>query len=197
MNMKEGIHAIIQKINQDGEWHGRERYEQIRADIDETIERENEFYQEEMVKRREMFTKHMEHEYGRRLERMNSRLNREYLSYQHILIDEIFDLAVSRLRDASEEEFSALFLATTKELQGSFTLQLGALSKDKFDIKYVDRAMKNNNRLLIIMSNKTIPNRSGFLLKDDRVEYNCLFEDLIEDQKSEQAAAILKEVFIN
>jgi hypothetical protein len=51
--------------------------------------------------------------------------------------------------------------------------------------------------LIITLSPETIPQKSGFILRDDRVEYNHLFEDLVEDIKSRQTAVILKEIFGN
>ena len=193
--MKAGIQSIIQKIHADAEGHVNERYEQIKRDIDEEIRVENEFYLEDYNKRCEILKNHNEHEHSRLLERLSSRMNREILTYQHSLTDEIFDMAVIKLREASEKEFLDMFAAVVGQLKGSFVLSMGELSKNKLDKNMVDKIVCGNEGLFIDLSNETVPNKSGFVLKDDRVEYNCLFEDLIEDKKNELSAAILKEVF--
>ena len=195
--MKTGIQAIIQKINTDTEQHSNEFYEQIKNNTDAEIENENAVYLAEINKRREMLKNHNEHEYARLFERMSSRLHREILTYQHLLIDEIFDMAASKLRNASDEELSGMFKAAVKNLKGSFVLYLGELSKGRLDTAEIEKVLirDENNGIKIILSDEIIPKKSGFVLRDERVEYNCLFEDIIEDMKNGRAASILKEVF--
>lgn len=195
--MIEGIHAIIQKISVDAQQDGNEYFEQRKKSIDEEINNENAVYLSELDKRREMLKKNNEYEYDRMLERMVSRLNRDILTYQHNLIDEIFDMAVLKLRDISEKDFAKMFRCAIKGLEGDFVLHLGELSKDRLDTAEIEKAVKEieNGGINIVLSGETIPKKSGFVIMDDRVEYNCLFEDLIDDKKNEQAAAILKEIF--
>jgi len=190
--MRAGIQAIVHKINVDTEEHSNERREQMKRDIDAEINNDTAVYLNDLAKRREMLQKHNDHEYIRLFERMSSRLNRDILTYQHNLIDEIFDMAAEKLRDASKKEFTDMFNSAVKNLKGDFTLYLGELSIDKLDEAKIENAGIN-----IILSDVVIPKKSGFVLRDDRVEYNCLFEDLIEDKKNGQSASILKEVFGN
>ena len=193
--LKTGIHSIIQKIQTDAELHSGERYEQIKNDIDREIESDNKFYTDDYNKRREVMRKHNEIEYSRLVERLHSRLNREVLTYQHHLIDEIFNMAVSKLRNISENEFSRIFMSAVRGLKGSYTIHIGEFSKDKFNDALISKAETENKGLSIVLSDKVVPAKSGFILRDDRVENNCLFEDLIEDKKNEQMATVLKEVF--
>jgi len=193
--MKAGVQAIIQKIQKDAEEHSVERYTQIKNTIDNEIAADNKLYRDDYFKRREMLKKHNEREYARLLERLSSRFYREILTYQHNLIDEIYDMAVEKLRNASEEEFADMFKAVVRGLKGKFNLYLGELSVGKLDIAEIEKAVKGKRGLEINLSGETIPKRSGFILSDDRVEYNCLFEDLIEDRKNRQTASIIKEIF--
>ena len=195
--MKAGIHNIIMKIHEDAERHSGERFVQIKSLIDGEIEGENALYSEESGKQREVLTKHNEHEYARRLEYQRSRLNRELLVYQHELVDEIFDTAVVKLREISDDEFSAMLITAARGLEGNYVLHLGELSARRRDSLAVEEAIKANKGLHITLSAKMIPGKSGFLFHDDRVEYDFLFEDLVEDLKNERIAAIMKDVFGN
>jgi len=197
MSVKAGVQAIIMKISEDAQQHGDERYSQIKCAIDHEIESENVIYQEESDKQREVLRKHNEHEYARRLEYQRSRLNRELLVYQHELTDEIFDMVVAQLRDVPNDEFAEMFKSAVKWLKGSYTLHLGALSEGKLGSRDIEGAVGETEGLAISLSPDTIPNKSGFLLRDDNVEYNHIFEELIEDVKKDNAAAIIKEVFGN
>jgi len=193
--MKEGIQAIIQQINLDAVQHGDQKFAQLKNELDRELERERALFQKELDQHREVFIKHTEQELKNQLERLSRRLNRELLTYRHELLDEIFDMAVSKLKDISEQEFADIFISAVKGHEGSYTLYIGEYSRDKLDARTVSEAVKASQGLEITISGDEIPRKSGFLLRQSGVEYNYLFEDLIEDKRSEQSAAILKEVF--
>ena len=195
--MKAGIQAIIQKINLDAEQHAGERYMQIKNEIDEKNAGEIRLHWDDFAKRREMQKKHDEHEYARQIERIGSRLNRETLTYQHKLVDEIFDMAAEKLKGVPKGEFFAMFKSAIKGLQGSYLLRLGEFSEGKLDENDIKKAIGENGDadMEIILSGESVPQKSGFVLSDDRLEYSCLFEDLLLDKKNGQTAKIMREVF--
>jgi vacuolar-type H+-ATPase subunit E/Vma4 len=195
--MKAGLQAIITRISEDAQQYGNERYLQIKNTIDSEIDAENEVYHEEFNKQREILRRHNEHECARRLEYQRSRLNRDLLLYQHELIDRIFDMAVEKLRDISTDEFTAMFKSAMKLLKGSYTLHLGERSKGKLGDNAIKDAMAETEGLSITLSPNAIAGKSGFALRNDNIEFNNVFEDLIEDVKKDKAAAIMKEVFGN
>jgi hypothetical protein len=195
--MKAGIQAIIRKINADAERHAGERYAQQKSEIDEKIAAEIMAYSNELAKRRELQKKHNEHEYILLIDRLKGRLGRELLTYQHSLTDEIFDMAAAKLKKASKQEFFEMFKAVIKILRGRFDLQLGELSEGMLNKKDVELALEETGRadIEINWSGGLIPKKSGFVLGNEQIEYNCLFEDLISDKKNGQAALVMKEVF--
>ncbi|MCL2152865.1 MAG: hypothetical protein FWH57_07910 [Oscillospiraceae bacterium] len=195
--MKAGLQAITMKISEDAQKYSQERYMQIKDAIDGEIDAENKIYEEEFNKQREALKRHNEHEFTRRIEYHRSRLNRELLLYQHELTDGIFDMAVAKLRDVSADEFTVMFKSAVKWLKGSFTLHLGERSKGKLINSAIEEAMRETEGLSITLSHDTITGKTGFVLSNDNVEYNNLFEDLIEDVKKDNTATIMKEVFGN
>ena len=190
-----GIHAIIQKIHADAESRGAELREQIRNEAASEISAEQSLRNEEIEKRRQALLKQNEHEYGRLRERMSSRLHRDLLSYRQELLDEIFDLTVEKLKNASEKEYSDMFTAAVKGLRGRFTLYMGEYSVGKLTARDAGKAAVENSGLSIKFSHEVVLRKSGFSLRDEKVEYSCLFEDLVKDIKGAQAAALLREVF--
>jgi len=185
------------KISDDAQEHSSERYSQVKNAIDGDIGDENALYLAESNKQREVFRKHNEHEYARRIEYQRSRLNRELLLYEHELTDEIFDMAVEKLHVASNDEFTTMFKSAVKWLTGNYTLHLGELSEGRLSANALEEAMKETEGLIITLSPETIPDKSGFVLRNEIVEFNHIFEDLIEDVKKDNAAAIMKEIFGN
>ena len=190
-----GIHAIIQKIAADAEQHSSERLARKKSDVDREFDGKKAIYDDEHSKRRDIHMNHNKHEYALMLDRLNSRYYHELLTFRHALIDDIFDMAAAKLADSSKQEFSDMFAAAVHRLEGEFILYIGEFSQGRLDAKTVEEVQKENDGLKISLSPDAIQGKSGFLLRDDRVEYNCLFEDLIEDKKNEQANMILKEVF--
>jgi len=193
--MKAAIQTIINRINEEAQRDSEARFEELQNNIEETIARENEFVRENLLKRRELVIRHNEQEYVRLLEHLSSRYSRDILAYQHTLVDEIFTLAVEKLIAAPAEELLSLIADSVKTLQGKFTLYLGELSASKVDRSRVAAALGEHPGLEIVIHDEVIWSKSGFLLRNDQVEYNSLFEDLVEDKRNEQSALILKEVF--
>jgi len=192
-----GIHSIIQKIHTDAESHSAGLCERIRDDADKEISLEQALQSEEIGKRKQALLKQNELEYGRLQERLSSRLHRELLSYRHELLNEIFDLAVEKLKSASAAEYAKMFSAAVKGLTGRFTLYLGEYSVGKLTARDAGKAAAENSGLSIKFSHEVVLRKSGFSLRDEKVEYSCLFEDLIKDKKGAQAARLLREVFEN
>ena len=195
--MKAGIQAIIMKINEEAGLHSGERYEQIKGSIDREIDDELALLTSDSNKQRDVLDKHNKHEHARRLEYQRSRLNRELLLYQQELTDGIFNMAVEKLKSLPDADFQKMFIKAVSGLKGSFTIHLGALSEGKLSAGTIDEASMLNTGLKISISPESIPMKSGFVIRDDRVEYDHLFEDMVEDMKSSHAAAIMKEVFGN
>jgi vacuolar-type H+-ATPase subunit E/Vma4 len=192
---KQGIQAILQKIRADAQTHAEERYLVIKDEADKEIDGENAFIEDDYAKRRELLANHNAHEYALLLDRLNSRFNRELLTYRHNLIGEIFSEAVRKLIGAPAEDYAEMLLRAVAGLSGDVTLHIGELSADKITPAAIKAAQDANGNLFINVSDALIPNRGGFMLNDSRVEYNCLFDDLMEDKRNEQAAFILNEVF--
>ena len=195
--MKQAVQSIIQKINADADVHGNERYEQIKREIDEEIAEENAQYSDEQKKRREALIKNNALEFTRLAERIASRRHNDLLTYQNELLDGMFNRALAKLKNITEAELMDMFYNTIKNLSGVFELIPGGLSRDKFDAQKIKEAAGRIQNLSVMLSENTIPLKSGFVLRNEIIEYNCLFEDLIEEEKQEQAAKILKEVFGN
>ena len=193
--MKEGIQAIIREIDIDSVAHSNERAEQMKAAIDREINRENAIHLEELEQRKDILKTNSKLELRFKLERYSRRLNRELLAYRRELLDEIFELAVRKLRAISTKEYSDIFISAISGLSGSFTLHIGEHSFNKLSANIIEDAVGSNSDVSITVDPNPIHGKSGFIIKDSRVEYNYLFEDLIEDKKSEQAAQILKEIF--
>ena len=193
--MRLAAQSIINKIHEDAEDHGAERYARIKAEIDDEIRAENEFYLSEQAKRREALLKHDGLEYSRLTEKLDSRLKDEISQYRNDLLDEIFGRALEKLRGIEDGELFDLLGAALGGLDGVFVLYPGEFSKDRLTDEIVSKAAEGISGLRVTLSGEAVPGKSGFLLRNETLEYDCLFEDMLDEKKNEQAAFITREVF--
>ena len=193
--MNAGVQSIIDHIRADAAAHSLQRIAQIRLDVDTEIEEENTLLREDIAKRQETLSAYHEQEYKKIVDRLERRMHRELLLYQHDLLDELFEMAAEKLRNASQSELMDMFQSSLKGLSGGFDMIVGALSKGKLDPAAIKEVTQDNRDLRITLREETIPGKGGFVLRNNRVEFNCLFEDLIEEIKAEHSATILIGVF--
>jgi len=193
--LTDSVKELIRKIGEDAGRHAAERYEQIKIEIDDEINGEDSVYAEETRKKRESLVSHYNREYARINERVQNRLHQEIIAYQNALIEEIFISALNKLKNISGDAFIRMVLDALKNVEGTFDLYIGELSENKIDRPRLAEAVKGLRSVIIRVMDETVPRKSGFLFKDDRVEYDCLFEDLIDEKLNEQSAEILREVF--
>jgi hypothetical protein len=191
----EGVQAIIQKIHTDAEQHSNEQAELIRRECDEAIGEENALFSDEYKMRREGLLAQNEHEYTVLLARLHNRNNRELSTYRHSLVNEILEMTEAKLVAASNEELEGMFLLLAEDIMGDFTLNMGENSVGKISKETLTKAMEANLSLRVTLGRDVIPHKSGFLLCDQWVEYNCLFEDIVENLRNERASLLIKEVF--
>ena len=197
MSVKAMEQVIINKILDQARDDSVELKNKQRAGAEAVLKSQTEKYQHEYEKHQLLHKRHKEQELEDAIERRSSALNRELLNYLQQLYNEIFELAVAKLRAISEEEFAFLFEHAVADVRGDFTLYLGELTGDKLKPAVIERIVSGKDGLNMTLCPDTIPNKSGFMFADDFIEYNCLFEDLMKEKKDEQAASILKEVFFD
>ena len=197
MSTKAMGQIIIRKIHDQARDNSAELMKKRKASDEAMLESQMEKSRLEHKKHMELHEKTKEQELEDALERRSGAYNRELLNYQQQLYDEIFELAVDKLRTISTVEFVSLLEGAAKGVRGNYILYLGALTQDKITLSDVDRIVSENEGLHITLSPKPIAGKSGFVFTDDFIEYNCLFEEVMETKKDEQAAEILKEVFFN
>lgn len=190
--MKAGINAIIQKINEEAELHEQEKLAALAQKIDSDCERDIAAQTSDFERHRDILIRQKEHELSILLERKQHSLDREVLEYQRMLLDEIFDAAVLELRNIPKDQFISIFQSVTGGLSGEFDLILGQHSQGKLTKE--DTANTGSN-LKITLQDTLYQGKSGFILTNDNVEYNCFFEDLADHYKERRSAAIIKDVF--
>ncbi|MDO5457196.1 MAG: hypothetical protein Q4F26_02540 [Atopococcus tabaci] len=187
-NLRSGV---IEKITR----HGDEKVEAKEQEINEELAAYS--AQSDLVKERD---------FERITQKYNSLLTQNKQSYKNEkrnnllgvkegIIGEVIQEALAKLQLFEEEQLVPFIEQALSQIDGNkpHTIQFGDQTIDKISEELLDRLKAENIELII--SDQTIQRSSGFIVEQDGIEYNYIFEDLIKEIEPELKVDISKEVF--
>lgn len=118
----------------------------------------------------------------------------EVLQVKRSLLNHVFDDVRTILSSWQGETLRMFIQSAVKQLpQEQTILILGELTKDLLSTEDRQELIASTNTLII--SNETVAKKAGFVLQQDGIEYNYLFDALIEDLKQEYSSQLAKQAF--
>lgn len=123
--------------------------------------------------------------------------NRVLASKQQIL-DELFEAAKGQLQNISKEDFQR-FISNKLEvtqITGEVELIFGSKSRELVtDDMIASWQEAFGDKLVIHVATRTIPNRSGVVFKQKDIEFNFIFEALLEAKEEELSYQLIAFIF--
>lgn len=169
------------------------------------LEQAKEKHEREYLEKLQQMTREKESQRKLQLNKEDQRLSRleqqianqerqENLKSRQMLIDELFDGAVKQMTDWNSDQFlhfakRILNQFADKEIQLTF----GEITKSKLSFEQFQELYQSFPKLTIDES--SITQSAGFILKEGRVDYNFLFEQLVSSLRDEMSAELAKQVF--
>jgi len=195
--MKNNVHAILNQIREDYEKEAEEVLIESQKENEKEIENELNAISSDIENRKDKFIRSKESSLKVSIERKESRIHRQYLSYKRELLEEIFAEAVNKLDNMPKEDFYNFCQAELKKanLKGDFEFRLGEFTKDLLTNEDLIKISEKLPDMNISISDKIVGKKGGFVLLDDNIVYNFLFEDIVEDKKISDVAMVAQEVF--
>ena len=119
------------------------------------------------------------------------------LAAKQEIIEEAFELALKKLLELPEEQYTALLadLAVRASVTGKETLIFSAADRDRVGKKVVDAANKKLTAGALTLGEGTRSIKGGFVLSDGAVEVNCSFDTLVRLQKAEITGEVTRVLF--
>ena len=119
------------------------------------------------------------------------------LAAKQEIIEEAFDLALKKLLELPEEQYTTLLadLAVRASVTGKETLIFSAADRDRVGKKVVDAANKKLTAGALTLGEGTRSIKGGFVLSDGAVEVNCSFDTLVRLQKAEITGEVTRVLF--
>lgn len=174
----------------------------MRKEIEETkIQAEEElqaFESEEVQKRtrqKEEIKNKAEQRYTIRKNTLEIKRRNEVLTGKQNILNAVFKEANTKLDNLDKADFKTFTLGVLNQFDedAALTIKLGAKSAATFDKTWLDAF--TGKTFIVRVSEETIANESGFIIEKDGIDYNFLFNNLIEDIKMDILPEISKELF--
>ncbi|MCD8506379.1 MAG: V-type ATP synthase subunit E [Alkalibacterium thalassium] len=153
---------------------------------------------EEVQKRlqaKEQIESDAEHDYTIRRNTLDIRRRNEVLAAKQSILDNMFKEAKNRLDNLDDETFRQFTANVLKQFdkEGQVTLKLGEKSAHSIDGTWV--TSNKPAELTVLVSKDTVKGQSGFIIEKNGIEYNFLFDSLVEDARTDILPDISNELF--
>ncbi|GEN49795.1 V-type ATP synthase subunit E [Alkalibacterium pelagium] len=174
----------------------------IRTEIEEAKKQAEDDIQaaeaEEVQKRlqaKEQIKADAEHDYTIRRNTLDIRRRNEVLAAKQSILNNTFKEAKYKLDNLDKETFRQFTANVLKQFtnEEQVTLKLGEKSAHSIDGAWV--TANKPAELTVLVSDETVKGQSGFLIEKNGIEYNFLFDSLVEDAKTDILPDISNELF--
>ncbi|WP_192986802.1 V-type ATP synthase subunit E [Carnobacterium mobile] len=111
----------------------------------------------------------------------------QLLAEKQVALKEVFKQALFTMEEWNETEFQNFLLAVLQQFKETKNLELvlGEKSVEKV----------SQEGITVTLATETINKKAGFILKDNGIEYNYLFEDLIAELKNQIIPSVSENLF--
>lgn len=119
----------------------------------------------------------------------------DLLSAKQTVLNKVFRDAKEKLDHIDSKTFQSFALSVLNHFDSGseLTLTLGQKSADMIDSSWLSQHASGN--VTVHLSEQTIPNKSGLIVEKEGIDYNFLFDSLVEDMKAEMLSQISNELF--
>lgn len=166
-----------------------------RENAEEEIQAAKQSAEEKKQRQFERIDQDINNQYEIELNSISINERNEKLKIKQSYIEQVLNKVQSKLDAIDAESFKSFTTDILKQFSHAkhLDLVLGEKSKGLIDDNWLSTI--NIDGLDVSLSDKTVPNESGFLLEDENIEYNFLFSELIKNNKNEYIRQIDQKLF--
>lgn len=173
----------------------RQRVEEAQKDAEDEIQAARVKEEQDKIARKQAIAETAQNNYTIRKNTLEIQRRNNVLAAKQDILSKVIKDVKEEMNQISEADYK-LFLAGVLN-QFKHENKITLVSGEK-TVNLVDQAWINETidpELVATLSNKTISDEAGVLVQKDGIEYNFLFDALIDDAKSELIPIITKELF--
>lgn len=173
----------------------RQRVEEAQKDAEDEIQAARVKEEQDKIARKQAIAETAQNNYTIRKNTLEIQRRNNVLAAKQDILSKVIKDVKEEMNQISEADYK-LFLAGVLN-QFKHENKITLVSGEK-TVNLVDQAWINETtdpELVATLSNETISDEAGVLVQKDGIEYNFLFDALIDDAKSELIPIITKELF--
>ena len=173
----------------------RQRVEEAQKDAEDEIQAARVKEEQDKIARKQAIAETAQNNYTIRKNTLEIQRRNNVLAAKQDILSKVIKDVKEEMNHISEADYK-LFLAGVLN-QFKHENKITLVSGEK-TVNLVDQAWINETtdpELVATLSNETISDEAGVLVQKDGIEYNFLFDALIDDAKSELIPIITKELF--
>lgn len=171
------------------------KVEKERENAEEEIQAAKQSAEEKHQRQSERIDQDVANQYDIELNSISINERNKKLKIKQSYIDQVLNTVQSKLDAVDAESFKSFTTDVLKQFRHAkhLDLVLGEKSKGLIDDNWLSSL--NIDGLDVSLSDKAVPNESGFLLEDENIEFNFLFSELIKNNKNEYIRQIDQKLF--
>ncbi|GEK91719.1 hypothetical protein [Alkalibacterium kapii] len=173
----------------------RQRVEKARKNAEDEIQAARAKEEQNRIEGKELIDEKSQQRYRIRLNTLEVQKRDNILAAKQRTLSKVLEDANEKLDQVQApafKKFLADILAQFKD-EGSIELVLGDKTSELVTQEWIDQT--TGPGLKATLSDRTVADRAGVLVEKEGIEYNFLFNALIEDARSELIPIIAKELF--
>lgn len=185
------VEQILEKGTSEATAAKKVEKERIETNFDELAAALDSQKQKQIIKNTELSKK----AFKQKQNRQQLEVKQETLNSKQVLLSQLFKETTKKMTEWDTETFQqfAAGILSNLHLAGDVSVNAGEYSKDKMSQEWLNQF--TTERLVLHLSEQTIPNESGFVLAKDGIEYNFLFSTLVQEVQTSESYKIAEMLF--
>lgn len=173
----------------------RQKVEQAKVEAEKDIEASQAAEVAARKQQKEAVKEKVEKEYNIKTNTLKIKKRDKILSAKQNILNKIFVDANHNLNNLDEETFQTFVIKVLRRFENEkkVTLIFGEESKNLVSAAWVKANAPQS--LVVHVSDDSIPNKSGLIVEKDGIDYNFIFDTLVEEIKSDVLSEISNELF--
>ncbi|API89250.1 hypothetical protein BKP56_08280 [Marinilactibacillus sp. 15R] len=174
----------------------RQRVEEARKDAEDEIQAARVKEEQDKIARKLAIDEAAQQNYTIRKNTLEIQKRNNVLAAKQDILSRVIKDVKDEMNQISEADYKVFLAGVLSQFKNENKVTLVSGEKT---VNLVDQEWINENTgsdLQATLSNETVNDEAGVLVQKDGIEYNFLFDALIDDAKSELIPIITKELFV-
>lgn len=174
----------------------RQRVEEARKNAEDEVQAARAKAEQDKIARKQTIDENAQQNYTIRNNTLEIQKRNDVLSAKQAILSRVLEDAKVELDQINEADFKQFTKDVISQFQSEnkVTIVLGSKTAGLIDQAWLESA--TGSSIEATLSNETVKNEAGLLVQIEGIEYNFLFDALIEDARSEIVPIITKELFV-